>query len=58
MCNIGVEYTRDTPILVTNSCVWIPKGTQLDARNPDICWPKVTITQFYGFDDNKTYVVI
>ena len=22
------------------------------------CWPKVTITQLYGFDDNKTYVVI
>jgi len=22
------------------------------------CWPKVTINQFYGFDDNKTYVVI
>ena len=21
-------------------------------------WPKVTITRFYGFDDNKTYVVI
>ena len=22
------------------------------------CWPKVTITRFYGFYDNKTYVVI
>ena len=22
------------------------------------CWPKVTITQFYDFDDNKTYIVI
>jgi len=21
------------------------------------CWPKVTITRFYGFDDNKTYMV-
>jgi len=21
------------------------------------CWPNVTITWFYDFDDNKTYVV-
>jgi len=23
-----------------------------------MCWPKVTITRFYNFDDNKTCVVI
>ena len=23
-----------------------------------ICWPKVTITRFWSFDDNKTYIVI
>jgi len=22
------------------------------------CWPEVTITRFYDFDDNKTYVII
>ena len=22
------------------------------------CWPKVTITRFYTFDDNKIYVAI
>ena len=27
-------------------------------NEPECCWPKVTITRFYDFDDNKTYVVI
>ena len=36
MCNIGVEHTRSTPALISNSYVWTPNYTQLDARNSNI----------------------
>jgi len=30
----------------------------IDDSRVSYCWPKVTITQFYDFNDNKTYVII
>jgi len=36
MCNIGVKHTKSMPIITTNSYVWTPNDTQLEARNLNI----------------------
>jgi len=53
---IGEERIRDL-----TSDILFPVTFKCPVRKPykgKICWPKITITRFYDFDDNKIYVVI
>jgi len=53
MCNIGVDHTRPTPVLICNNCLWALNDTQLDARSSNIIiWISRTTSGFidYCFD--------